>query len=242
MVIATSPTAEKRVMSIVLVSLLCTIEDGVERRVVVHLHLAVYLHIFASGGNVVEQLAYGGCHILVLLVENVELGLAFGAVLRVDIGAFHLLLHMVYLEREDGVAVDSPSGALGVYGCAFKRCDILVPVEKVAVDELYKVGAVLVRLVDAAFQRECLHGVNSRVAYDVLEMPLYGVYPALEVEVIFNALHRIWIVYWCVYVVGLVIIGNGLVEYGPTQLCKFIHFLSVFVLHLLQGTVISRQI
>ena len=158
-----------------------------------------------------------------MLVKNVELCLALCAVLVVDIGALHLLLHVVYLEREDGVAVDSPCGALGVDGRSLKWGDVLIQIEEIAVDELDKVGAVLVGLVDAALECECFDRVDARVADNVLEMPLHGVYPALEVEIVLDALQRIGVVYGCVYIVCLVVVGYGFIENGPTHLGELLH-------------------
>ena len=81
--------------------LLISVKHRIQRGVVVHLHLAVYLHVFTSGSDVFEQLPDRCGHILILLVEYIQLCLAFCTVLLVDIGALHLLLHVVYLERED---------------------------------------------------------------------------------------------------------------------------------------------
>ena len=51
-----------------------------------------------------------------------------------------------------------------------------------------------------------------RVAYDVLEMPLYSVYPALQIESVLYLVALVWVVDRSLNVVLNVIVGDGLVE------------------------------
>jgi hypothetical protein len=59
-------------------------------------------------------------------------------------------------------------------------------------------------------------------------MPLYGVNPALEIEIVLDALYRVWIVYRGVDIVGLVVVGYRLVEDRPTHFCKTLHFNMIY--------------
>ena len=76
MAIHTSPNAENRVMSSVsrgAALFFRSIEHRVGVRVIVHFHLPVHLHIFASGSYIVEQCVDSLYQILTLLLEDVEL-------------------------------------------------------------------------------------------------------------------------------------------------------------------------
>ena len=85
---------------------------------------------------------------------------------------------------------------------------------EIAVDGLHQVGSILVRLVDAAFQREGFYGVNVRVADDVLEVPLHRVYPTFAVEVSLNGADGIGVR------ICDVIIADGAFKDGSCEFCK----------------------
>jgi hypothetical protein len=122
---------------------------------------------------------------------------------------------MVNFEREDRVTVDSPCRALGVDFCIGSGNNFLVYIKEVTVYKFHKVGAVLIGLVDATLQCKSLSGVNFGVTDNILEMPLYSVYPAFEVKIILYAFYRIGILYRGIYIVSLMVIENSLVEYRP---------------------------
>lgn len=98
---------------------------------------------------------------------------------------------------------------------------------EIAVDEFYQVRTVLVALVDAALEQQGLNGINLRVAYQILQMPLHRINPALAVEVAFNSLLGIRIGNRRIHMVAFVIIADHLLEYGPATFCKF-HLLKVY--------------
>ena len=56
-------------------------------------------------------------------------------------------------------------------------------------------------------------GVDVRVAYDVFQMPLHGVYPVLVVEQMFDAPRRVGVGYRMVHVVVIVIVRYRTFEY-----------------------------
>lgn len=75
--------------------LLLLIENGVGRRIVVHLHLSVHLHVLSAGGDVLEQLVYGSTQVLLLFAEHAPF---VSTALTVLIGSFcslHLLSHEI---------------------------------------------------------------------------------------------------------------------------------------------------
>ena len=84
---------------------------------------------------------------------------------------------MVDFECQDGEAVDSPGGSLGVEDGVGEKGDILEQHHVVVVDAFDEVSAVLVGAVDAAFQLEGIGGVDVVGADEILEVPLHGVDP-----------------------------------------------------------------
>ena len=59
-----------------------------------------------------------------------------------------------------------------------------------------------------------------RVSDDVLEMPLDSVYPALEIESVFNGVSVVRIVDRCVYIILDVIVPDCLVEDFVAMFCE----------------------
>ena len=73
----------------------------IQRRVVIHLHLLVDLHHLLAGFIAFHQLVDSSAKVCVLLLQNAKFFLALGLVLFTDIGAFHLGLHVVYLQLQN---------------------------------------------------------------------------------------------------------------------------------------------
>lgn len=63
-------------------------------------------------------------------------------------------------------------------------------------------------------------GIDVRVAYDVLEMPLHGVYPALQIEPVLDLVTLVRVADGCLDVILDVVVADGLVEDGVTMLCE----------------------
>ncbi len=59
---------------------------------------------------------------------------------------------------------------------------VLLP--EIGVDTLHKVGTLLVATIDTAFERQSGYRVNLGVTDDVLQVPLHGINPVLEIEVV----------------------------------------------------------
>jgi hypothetical protein len=55
---------------------------------------------------------------------------------------------------------------------------------EVRVDLFHQIRTVLITLVNAPFQRQCLDGIDVRIADDILIMPLDGINPAFKIEAV----------------------------------------------------------
>lgn len=207
--------------------LLLPVKDWVEGRVVVHLHLAIDLHDSRTRCVIRQQLADRGGHILQLFAEYRKFLGALFMLLGTDIGTVDLLLHVVNLHVQDAQAVDSPCGALGVDFGIRLRLDVVVLFPEIGVDALHKVSAFLIAAVDTPLECQCLHGVYLGVANDVLEVPLHGVNPVLEVQVMLNGSLRVGVVNGSIDVVRLVIILHRGAEDAVAEFYK-IH-ISLFI-------------
>ena len=75
-----------------------------------------------------------------------------------------------------------------------------------------EVCSVLIGFVYSSFDGECFDGVNVRIANDVFEMPLYGVYPTFEIECVFYCFRLIWVVDLLVDVIVLMVVVDCLTE------------------------------
>ena len=204
------------------------VEHRVGVGVVVHLHLAVHLHVLAAGGDVVEQGVDGRGEVGTLFLEHGELGGAACAVLGRRVGALGFGAHVVDFERQDAEAVEGPRGALGVDGGVGGGRYAGVERAEVGVELLHHVGAHLVGAVDAALEGECGHGVDVRVADDVLEVPLHGVDVVFGEECVLDASGLEGVLLGGVDVVGLVVGGRGLREDVECALCeRFVHIIEV---------------
>ena len=120
---ATSPNAEKRMtssrftLSRIWVNLFFSVQHGIERRVVVHLHLAIHFHDAPAGLVVVQQFGDGGGHVLQLLVEYSQFVGTLAMLLLAHVLAIDLLLHVVYLYMQNTEPIHSPSGTFRIDAC-----------------------------------------------------------------------------------------------------------------------------
>ena len=191
---------------------LLSIEYGVECGVVVHLHLAIDLHILTTSLNILDQLLDSGREIGLLLYENIELRLTSSAVLLVNIVTLDLGTHMVYFECEDRQTVDSPRGGLGVASGVCCGTDIFVLIEQLRVDILHHIATHLIRVVDTAFEVQSVNGIDVGVADNILEVPLYGIDPIFVVEQEFERALLIGVLDRGVYVVVAVVVVDCATE------------------------------
>ena len=189
--------------------------------------MPIDLHVFSAGLDVIEQLVDGGGEVDLLFKQDVQLELATLAVVVGGIGALGLLAHVIDFQGKDAQAVDGPCRALGVDGGIGQRLHVAELLSEVGVNLLDEVGAVLIRAVDAAFQLQGLDGVDVRVADDVLEVPLHGVDPALQVEPVLDGVLRVGIIDGCVDIVLDVIVADDLPEdivalFGKCHFCEIV--------------------
>ncbi len=126
--------------------------------------------------------------------------------------AHHLLFHVVDLEGQNGQTVHGPGGRLGVDGGVGLHGNVAVERTEIRVDGLDQVGALLIAGIDAALEGQSLHGIDVGVADDVLQMPLHGVNPVLQVEVVLNGTLFEGVLYRRVHIVGDVIVLDGAQE------------------------------
>ena len=144
------------------------------------------------------------------------------------VGTADLLLHVINLDMQDAQAVNSPSGTLGIDPCIGLSRYVVKLFPEIAVNTLHQVRTVLIAFVNTAFERQGINGIDFRVADDVLQVPLYYIYPVLAVEVVLDGAFRIRIGARGVHMVGLVVILHGLVEngitpFGKIHICSFCH-------------------
>lgn len=134
--------------------------------------------------------------------------------------AFHLLLHVVNLQRKYRQSVHSPCGTLCVEVRVRQRSDLAVLRSEVGVYLFYQIRTVLIAAVYAPFQRKSLCRVYMRVAYNVLKVPLYGVNPAFHVQAVVYVSPIIRILNGSVHIVGHVVISYRLAENVVALFCE----------------------
>ena len=71
--------------------LFLVVENRIGRRVVVHLHLAIYLHVLSSSLDIFQELVDGCRKVYLLFEEYVELSLALSLVLSRSLRTVYLL-------------------------------------------------------------------------------------------------------------------------------------------------------
>ena len=174
----------------------------------------------------------GGGKILLLFRQNVELLPAAAAVLLRSVLPLRLYPHVVNLQREYCQTVYCPRRAFGVYRGAGQGLHVLELCQEMAVYALHEVGARLVAAVYPALYLERGGGVDFRVAYDVLQMPLHGVDPLLCVQLILNVALGIRVLHCGVHVVRLMVVCYRLTEYlsaniGECHAFKYFTFLLI---------------
>ena len=109
---------------------------------------------------------------------------------------------------------------LFVYPCVWLHADIGVLLAEVGVNLLDKVGPVLIAAVNPPLQRKCLQRLYVRVANDILEVPLYGVYPTFQVKPVLDGVPVVGIVDRRIDIVRYVVVSNGLIENQVAMFCE----------------------
>ena len=132
----------------------------------------------------------------------------------------YLLLHVINLEGENAQAVNSPCRTLGIDARIRLHLYVLISLTEVRVNLLHEVSTVLIALVDTALQDERFSRINLRIADDILEMPLYGINPALEVETVLDGTFGKRIIDRSINIVFDVIIGYRLIKNPVSVFCK----------------------
>ena len=119
---------------------------------------------------------------------------------------------MVNLERQNRQPVDGPRRGLGIEPRTGQWFYLPVFVEQVRIDVLHHVRTLLIGLVDAPFDGQRGHGVDLRIADDILKMPLHGVDPVLVIEQVIDRSRLIGILDGTVHIVPAVILFDNPVE------------------------------
>ena len=89
---------------------------------------------------------------------------------------------MVNFQREDRQPIDRPRRALGIDRRVSSYPNVLVQIEKIAVDVLHHIGPLLIRAVDAALDFQRLDRIDIRIADDILQMPLHRIDPVFQIQ------------------------------------------------------------
>ena len=132
--------------------------------------------------------------------------------LRVSILSLRLLLHVPNLQRQNAQPVYGPCRTLRIQTSVGQHLYLTIQLAEIAVNLFHQIRTVLVRAVNAALDGQSLLGLYLRIADDVLQMPLYGVNPAFQIEAVLYAALFIRIVDRSIYVVLQVIVANRLRE------------------------------
>ena len=149
---------------------------------------------------------------------------ALGYVFTVD-----LLCHVVDFQCKDRKPVNSPSRAFGIDRGIGLYGDILIKVQKIAVDIFDHIGAFLIRPVDTSFDLQGNDRIDFGIADDVFQMPLYRVDPVFQVQQIFDRTVFIRVIDRCIHMVCPMIIGNNLRKYSIALSRKHSHTIKVYV-------------
>ena len=145
------------------------VEDWVELRVVVHLHLAVKLEAALAGEDLGPEAVEAVGQVAALLFEDRETTLIAEAVVVSGAFAQGLFAGVVDLQGEDGEAVNDEARRLGIKG----RGAVLVGdcVEESFVDLLDEVVAALVEAVDGVLDGGNVLSRSAHIAGHVFLVP-----------------------------------------------------------------------
>lgn len=100
-------------------------------RIVVHLHLAINLHVLSTMLDVIEQLVDGKTEIFLLFEEDVQLRLTFFDVFWRSICTLRLLFHVINLQCKDRQAIYCPCWTFGINSSIWERRHIRVELTEI---------------------------------------------------------------------------------------------------------------
>ena len=143
---------------------------------------------------------------------------------------------------QNAQSVHRPRRTLGVDTCVGFRLNTLVKRQKITVNPLHQVRAVLITLVYATLDNQRLFGFDLRVADNILQMPLNGVNPVLEIQVIFNRTFCVRIANRCIHIVRAVIIRHALRKNTITLSYKIHIYHDVIIPCLRMVTIAPKQL
>ena len=130
------------------------------RRVVVHLHLSIHLHVLTSSLDIFQKLVDSCAQIHLLLQEYIKFSLALSLMLGRSLRALHLLLHVVDFEGKDAQSVNSPCRTFRIDASIILYLHVFIDFTEIRVDLFYEISTILVTLVDAALQEQRFSRVN----------------------------------------------------------------------------------
>jgi hypothetical protein len=128
------------------------------------------------------------------------------------IGTHCLGLHMINFQGKYWKPVECPGRTFGIYGSVGAYSHTGIFLTKISVYLLNHVGTFLIRTVYAAFQSQRGNRVNLRIAYNVLQVPLNGIYPALGKKSMFKRAVFIRVFNLSINIVMLVICSHHQVK------------------------------
>lgn len=117
---------------------------------------------------------------LLLFKQDVQFLFTLCVMLGRHVGALHFLTHVIDFQCKYRKPVDGPCRTFGVNRCIGLYFYIFIFVKEIAVNQFHQISTVLIGLVDTAFQCQCFHRVNLRVANNVFKVPLYCVNPVFR--------------------------------------------------------------
>ena len=124
---------------------LLLIQHRISSGIVIHFHLAIHLHILATGLDVFEQLVDGRAQVNLLFEQHVELRLTLRAMLRRGVVALNLLPHVIDFKCQNTQTVYSPCRTFGIDTGIVQHLYAAILLTEVAIDLLYQVRTVLMR-------------------------------------------------------------------------------------------------
>ena len=133
---------------------------------------------------------------------------------RSGVGALHFTFHVIYFESQDREAVECPCGTFGVDGGRGEGAYRCVKVAEIGVKLFHHVGSDLIGTVDATLESESGHGVDFRVADNVLKVPLHCIYHVFGKEHVVDVAFSIRVFDYGVNIVEFMIGLSGLTEYA----------------------------
>ena len=147
----------------------CFSQLRIKFRIIVHFELEVDAEAASALLNFGQQVAECDCEVLNLSADDIQSGAAAFAMFGSRVESQSFFVHVIFLEREDGQAIDHHTGRFGIEGAAgFAWLQCLY---EVFIDLFDEVIAALVVPIDGAFCLADAFGSEVIAACDILFVP-----------------------------------------------------------------------